>query len=177
MSKQIHLDNKRSPVVDEYHFSRLNDALEPYARYVLPCSATQTPRSSSFALFAEMPCSSTAPYKVAGLAVAAFDSTAPFRRAHRAMLPSQRVYASYHLTFAPTSQVVVRALDAQHTCGQDHHCEDEKVALERASACDPSSGTHFPAFSLLDYVMDCPPVPGHTATVLVLHDTPVLVAS
>ncbi|CCA72350.1 hypothetical protein PIIN_06284 [Serendipita indica DSM 11827] len=149
MSKQIHLDNKRSPVVDEYHFSRLNDALEPYARAVQSCwSSCRCVRL--YCTVPTCPSSNADLHDLKDLQSRCFG----FIHALVKLLRTSGVYASYHLTFAPTSQVVVRALDAQHTCGQDHHCEDEKVALERASACDP-----------------------HTATVLVLHDTPVLVAS
>ncbi|KAG9054308.1 hypothetical protein FS842_005490 [Serendipita sp. 407] len=55
------------------------------------------------------------------------------------LLRTSGVYASYHLTFAPTSQVVVRALEAQQNPDAEKRQwqEDEAVAIERAKAHDP----------------------------------------
>ena len=49
---------------------------------------------------------------------------------------TNQVYASYHLTFAPTSQVVVRALSPTMDPAESEPAED-KWAIERAKAADP----------------------------------------
>jgi hypothetical protein len=49
---------------------------------------------------------------------------------------TKQVYASYHLTFAPTSQVVVRALSPTMDPTESEPAED-KWAIERAKAADP----------------------------------------
>lgn len=134
---------------DEHSFARLNDALEPYARAVQDCWSS----CSKVRLYCTLP---TCPSQNADMNDLHDLQSRCFGFIHALvkLLRTSGVYASYHLTFSPTSQVMVRALppsmDASAVAAELH---DEKT-LERVKAYE-----------------------GHTATVLVLHDTPVLVVS
>ncbi|PVF93496.1 hypothetical protein CPB86DRAFT_742498 [Serendipita vermifera] len=142
-----HLRYRAHSLSSPPQFSRLNDALEPYARVVQDCWSS----CNKVRLYCTVP---TCPSRNADLHDLKDLQSRCFGFIHALvkLLRTSGVYASYHLTFSPTSQVVVRALSP--TMDPSESSDDDDEALERAKAYDP-----------------------HTATVLVLHDTPVLVVS
>ncbi|KAG8768523.1 hypothetical protein FRC16_007003, partial [Serendipita sp. 398] len=119
---------------EELCYSRLNDALEPYARAVTSCWSS----CSCVRLYCTVP---TCPPRNADLQDLKDLQSRCFGFMHALvkLLRTSGVYASYHLTFAPTSQVVVRALEAQQNPDAEKRQwqEDEAVAIERAKAHDP----------------------------------------
>lgn len=135
---------------DEHSFKSLNEALEPYATAVQGCWSS----CSKVRLYCTLP---TCPSPNADMQDLKDLQSRSFGFIHALvkLLRTSGVYASYHLTFAPTSQVVVRALlPSMDPSAAAAELEEDEETLERVSSYE-----------------------GHQATVLLLHDTPVLVVS